>query len=114
MNQFFFFLKKFVPSLLLFFYWASIFNINHKVLCDDDAHPVNQVSIFIKRDGVFFGQCSELCGVNHGFMPIVVESVPIEKYIKWVLLHSVCNNCVSSLSTWFNNTITIQKYKINF
>jgi len=44
-----------------------------------DACPgrLNQVSIFIKRDGVFFGQCSELCGVNHGFMPIVVESVHI-------------------------------------
>jgi len=59
-----------------------------------DACPgrLNQVSIFIKRDGVFFGQCSELCGVNHGFMPIVVESVPIEKYIKWVLLQTECNN----------------------
>jgi cytochrome c oxidase subunit 2 len=59
-----------------------------------DACPgrLNQVSVFIKRDGVFFGQCSELCGVNHGFMPIVVESVPIEKYIKWVLLQTECNN----------------------
>jgi heme/copper-type cytochrome/quinol oxidase subunit 2 len=26
----------------------------------------------MKRDGVFFGQCSEICGINHGFMPIVV------------------------------------------
>jgi cytochrome c oxidase subunit 2 len=59
-----------------------------------DACPgrLNQVSVFIKRDSVFFGQCSELCGVNHGFMPIVVESVPIEKYIKWVLLQTECNN----------------------
>ena len=65
MNQFFFFLKKFVPFLLLFFYWSSIFNINHKVLCDYDACPgrLNQVSIFIKRDGVFFGQsfCLDNC-----------------------------------------------------
>jgi len=40
----------------------------------------------------FFGQCSELCGINHGFMPIVVEAVSIEKYIKWVLLQTECNN----------------------
>jgi cytochrome c oxidase subunit 2 len=59
-----------------------------------DACPgrLNQVSLFIKRDGVFFGQCSELCGVNHGFMPIVIESVLIEKYIAWVLLQTESNN----------------------
>lgn len=59
-----------------------------------DACPgrLNQVSLFIKREGVFFGQCSELCGVNHGFMPIVIESVLIEKYIKWVLLQTESHN----------------------
>lgn len=50
-----------------------------------DACPgrLNQTSLFIKRDGVFYGQCSEICGVNHGFMPIVVESVSLENYIQW-------------------------------
>jgi cytochrome c oxidase subunit 2 len=37
--------------------------------------------MFILRDGVFFGQCSEICGVGHGNMPIVVEVVSIQKYI---------------------------------
>jgi heme/copper-type cytochrome/quinol oxidase subunit 2 len=39
-----------------------------------DACPgrLNQASLFIKRPGVYFGQCSEICGINHGFMPIVV------------------------------------------
>ena len=39
-----------------------------------DACPgrLNQANLFIKRYGLFFGQCSELCGVNHGFMPIVL------------------------------------------
>lgn len=39
-----------------------------------DACPgrLNQVNLFIKRGGLFFGQCSEICGVNHGFMPIAV------------------------------------------
>jgi cytochrome c oxidase subunit 2 len=39
-----------------------------------DACPgrLNQASLFIKRPGLYFGQCSEICGINHGFMPIVV------------------------------------------
>jgi cytochrome c oxidase subunit 2 len=59
-----------------------------------DACPgrLNQVSVFIKREGLFFGQCSELCGINHGFMPIAIESVCIEGYIKWVLIQTECNN----------------------
>lgn len=35
----------------------------------------NEVPLFIKRKGIFYGQCSELCGVNHGFMPIVVQAM---------------------------------------
>jgi cytochrome c oxidase subunit 2 len=48
-----------------------------------DAVPgrLNQVSLFLKREGVFYGQCSELCGVNHGFMPIVVVGVPLDTFI---------------------------------
>jgi cytochrome c oxidase subunit 2 len=45
---------------------------------------LNQLSLFIQREGLFYGQCSELCGVNHGFMPIVVEAVSLDKYITWV------------------------------
>ncbi|CAM9430913.1 unnamed protein product [Ectocarpus fasciculatus] len=51
-----------------------------------DACPgrLNQVFIFVKREGVFYGQCSELCGVNHGFMPIVVQAVSQDEYLTWV------------------------------
>lgn len=51
-----------------------------------DACPgrLNQVSMFIKREGVYYGQCSEICGVNHAFMPIVVEAVPLDDYVTWV------------------------------
>jgi cytochrome c oxidase subunit 2 len=51
-----------------------------------DAVPgrLNQTPIFIKREGVFYGQCSELCGANHAFMPIVVEAVSLENYLSWV------------------------------
>lgn len=51
-----------------------------------DAVPgrLNQIPLFIKREGVFYGQCSELCGVNHGFMPIVVKAVNVNDYFGWV------------------------------
>jgi cytochrome c oxidase subunit 1 len=52
-----------------------------------DACPgrLNQVGLFIRRQGVYFGQCSELCGINHAFMPIVVEAVPLSKYQQWII-----------------------------
>ena len=44
-----------------------------------DACPgrLNQTSLYIKRPGTFYGQCSEICGVNHGFMPIAVVGLNI-------------------------------------
>nr|ANG60799.1 cytochrome c oxidase subunit II [Desmophyllum dianthus]UUF92236.1 cytochrome c oxidase subunit II [Desmophyllum pertusum] len=49
-----------------------------------DAVPgrLNQTGVFIKRPGVFFGQCSEICGANHSFMPIVIEGVGLNEYIQ--------------------------------
>nr|ANW48030.1 cytochrome c oxidase subunit II [Luehdorfia chinensis]WJL98121.1 cytochrome c oxidase subunit II [Luehdorfia chinensis] len=51
-----------------------------------DANPgrLNQTSFFINRPGIFFGQCSEICGANHSFMPIVIESISINKFINWI------------------------------
>lgn len=54
------------------------------VKVDSCPGRLNQVHLFIKREGVFYGQCSEICGVNHGFMPIVVQSVGLEDYVSWV------------------------------
>ena len=54
------------------------------VKCDAVPGRLNQVPIFIKREGLFYGQCSELCGANHGFMPIVVESVSLDNYVSWI------------------------------
>ncbi len=52
-----------------------------------DAVPgrLNQISIYLKREGTFYGQCSEICGVNHGFMPIVVKGVSYDEYYNWLL-----------------------------
>ena len=51
--------------------------------------PINELQalksyIFIKTEGRFYGQCSELCGTNHGVMPIVVEAVELEPYCEWL------------------------------
>jgi len=51
-----------------------------------DAYPgrLNQVSVLINREGTFYGQCSEICGILHTSMPIVIESVSIEKFLSWL------------------------------
>nr|YP_010868520.1 cytochrome c oxidase subunit II [Calinaga buddha]WGU20171.1 cytochrome c oxidase subunit II [Calinaga buddha] len=51
-----------------------------------DANPgrLNQTSFFINRPGIYYGQCSEICGANHSFMPIVIESISIKNFINWV------------------------------
>jgi len=55
-----------------------------------DAVPgrLNQMSLYIKRQGIFYGQCSEICGVSHGMMPITVRGVEMDDYVKWLLVHN--------------------------
>jgi cytochrome c oxidase subunit 2 len=69
-----------------------------------DACPgrLNQISLFIKREGTFYGQCSELCGINHGFMPIMIDCVSIERYIKWIFFQ------IES-EIWLTNRINLIK-----
>jgi len=54
-----------------------------------DACPgrLNQGSVYITQEGRYFGQCSEICGVNHGFMPIVVNAVKMEDYTNFLNTH---------------------------
>jgi len=51
-----------------------------------DAVPgrLNQIGLFINREGLFYGQCSEICGVNHGFMPICVKAVSPNLFNGWL------------------------------
>lgn len=46
---------------------------------------LNETSMFALREGVFYGQCSEICGVGHANMPIVVEAVSVDNYIQWLV-----------------------------
>jgi len=52
-----------------------------------DAVPgrLNQLKFIIQRPGLYFGQCSEICGANHRFIPIVVERVNMNTFFRWVI-----------------------------
>nr|AXI98664.1 cytochrome c oxidase subunit 2 [Pseudoniphargus pedrerae] len=51
-----------------------------------DAVPgrLNQLMFIINRPGIFFGQCSEICGANHSFMPIKIEAIPMPSFLNWI------------------------------
>lgn len=54
------------------------------VKCDAYPGRLNQFSVLINRLGTFYGQCSEICGILHSSMPIVVESVSLVKFLSWL------------------------------
>jgi cytochrome c oxidase subunit 2 len=51
-----------------------------------DAIPgrLNYLSLSPSNTGIYFGQCSELCGSNHSFIPIVVERVPVSSFLSYI------------------------------
>jgi len=66
-----------------------------------DAAPgrLNQTSLLLEREGTFYGQCSEICGVYHGFMPIAVDSLSLEEYLTWL----------SSMTIFFSKKNKVRK-----
>ncbi len=52
-----------------------------------DAVPgrLNQISFNINRPGLFYGQCSEICGENHSFIPIVIEATKLKNFSNWII-----------------------------
>ena len=80
-----------VPELTHVRFIVTSGDVIHSFACPSlgikcDAYPgrLNQMSVLINRQGTFYGQCSEICGVLHSSMPIVIESVSIEKYLAWL------------------------------
>nr|YP_009536348.1 cytochrome c oxidase subunit II [Ornithodoros parkeri]AYN50626.1 cytochrome c oxidase subunit II [Ornithodoros parkeri]AYN59513.1 cytochrome c oxidase subunit 2 [Ornithodoros turicata] len=53
-----------------------------------DAVPgrLNQISTLASRPGIFYGQCSEICGANHSFMPISMEVTSLNNFLNWIKL----------------------------
>jgi cytochrome c oxidase subunit 2 len=54
------------------------------VKIDSVPGRLNETWFKAEREGIYYGQCSELCGVNHGFMPIAIEVVSEQKFNEWV------------------------------
>ncbi len=52
-----------------------------------DAVPgkLNERQLIVNEPGVYYGQCSELCGARHGYMPIAIEALPRDEFNRWVL-----------------------------
>nr|YP_010839090.1 cytochrome c oxidase subunit II [Pachycondyla annamita]WGF22855.1 cytochrome c oxidase subunit 2 [Pachycondyla annamita] len=51
---------------------------------DSTPGRLNQSMLFMYRPGLFYGQCSEICGLNHSFMPIVIESTNFKNFFYWI------------------------------
>jgi len=80
-----------VPELTHTRFMVSAADVIHSFACPSlgikcDAYPgrLNQVSVHINREGLFYGQCSEICGILHSSMPICIYSVSIEKFLLWL------------------------------
>ena len=69
-----------------------------------DAIPgyINQMWTEIEKPGIYRGQCAELCGRDHGFMPVVVRAVPPEEFDAWVAEQSSPNNVAAVNTTAVN------------
>jgi len=81
-----------------------------------DAIPgrLNVVYVDILREGIFFGQCSELCGVNHGYMPIKVVAVDVADFINYLCClqsYGINNNVLGSTKLTFSD---ICNFVINY
>ena len=84
-----------------------------------DACPgrLSQASLFLKRAGVYYGQCSEICGVNHGFMPIVVKGIVVDTFVTWltnkietlILVDSTFLEQTENVDKDFNSAIELEK-----
>jgi len=80
-----------IPELTHVRFIMTSGDVIHSFSCNSlgikgDAYPgrLNQASVFVNREGVFYGQCSEICGLLHSSMPIVIESVSLEKFLTWL------------------------------
>lgn len=75
-----------------------------------DASPgrINQANFLIQRPGIYYGQCSEICGSNHRFIPIVIERVNLPTFIKWLNRYSL--SYLKASVDLLNQIMVISKY----
>jgi len=54
------------------------------IKCDVYSGRLNQSSVYLNREGTFYGQCSEICGILHSSMPIAIQSRSLPKFLFWL------------------------------
>lgn len=71
-----------------------------------DAVPgrLNQILLYISRPGVYYGQCSELCGINHGFMPIVIHAITPNNFTSYLDKLKDYNNSIELKEVIIDNS----------
>ena len=60
---------------------------------------LNELWVKVDRPGIYYGQCSMICGNGHGYMPIVVEGVPPEQFAAWIDTHKLPGAATTPVST---------------
>jgi cytochrome c oxidase subunit 2 len=77
-----------------------------------DAVPgrINETWLRINQPGIYYGQCSEICGVNHGYMPIEIRAVPSETYKTWVSMMK--DDSTKAMAYVQNATVTYAQKQI--
>ena len=80
-----------IPELTHTRFVVSAADVIHSFACPSlgikcDAYPgrLNQSSVYLNRQGTYFGQCSEICGILHSSMPIAIQSVNLGKFLYWL------------------------------
>ena len=80
-----------IPELTHTRFVVSGADVIHSYACPSlgikcDAYPgrLNQSSVYLNREGTYFGQCSEICGILHSSMPICIQSVTLPKFLYWL------------------------------
>ena len=83
--------KVILPELTHIRFIITAADVIHSFACPAlgikcDAYPgrLNQSSVYINRQGTYFGQCSEICGILHSSMPIVIQSVSLKNFLLWL------------------------------
>ena len=78
------------------------------VKCDAYPGRLNQFSVLINRLGTFYGQCSEICGILHSSMPIVVESISLDKFLHWLQEQGLSYSPLPFILTVNSNSLQVK------
>ena len=109
-----------IPELTHVRFMITGADVIHSFACPSlgikcDAYPgrLNQVSVMLNREGTFFGQCSEICGILHSSMPVVLESISVDKFVSWLTISLLPINTIKRVRLDINRSYKNSRNIIN-